>query len=558
MKILNISLTNFGSYKKLDFDFSQGLSLISGPTGSGKSTLMDAIPWILYGKTAKGGAVDEVRNWGSKDTTGRVQIEINGQPLLVTRVRGSSNDLWFCSENDHVRGKDIQDTQKLLDARIGIDYGKYILSSYFHEFSSASQFFTASAKQRREIMEELTDLRLAKQTAEGTTDYKKYIKKERENLVLATSGAESQLSFLSKILDRSKEEFISWETNKAHKLKSYKDISSRFEDQKQQNIISIKEKHFRKLAEIDADIADIEAKIVDDSNLQKEQEQIQKDESLLGDEHCSACGAKKDAAKRMFINRRQYALETKRAANIELWKNLTVLRIRREKVSLTLQPALDQENSVDNTYNEQIRAIEQEVNPHSSILQGTEEAKSRETAKLSELKESLKTLTSEYEDADLLQRVSEHFRQAMVSSAVTKLEQSTNRLLSDHYDAELKVTFESGTADKIDTVIYKDGNECGYSQLSKGQRQLLKLCFSVSVMELCSNHNGAESNIMFFDEVADGLDDNFKSKTFNMLQELSTKRDSVFAIDHSEAFKQMFTNRYEVRLINGQSEIKAI
>jgi len=59
VKILSCVLENFASYERLEFDFSpQGLTLIEGPTGSGKSTLCDAIPWILFGRTAKDGALD--------------------------------------------------------------------------------------------------------------------------------------------------------------------------------------------------------------------------------------------------------------------------------------------------------------------------------------------------------------------------------------------------------------------------------------------------------------------------------------------------------------------
>src|ERR1700733_2695413 len=100
MKILSASVQNFASYKKLDFEFDgQGLALVAGPTGSGKSTLCDVVPWVLFGRTSKGGTVDEVLSWpGDEITSGVITIDDrSGRPFSITRTRGSKpkdNDLF--------------------------------------------------------------------------------------------------------------------------------------------------------------------------------------------------------------------------------------------------------------------------------------------------------------------------------------------------------------------------------------------------------------------------------------------------------------------------------
>src|ERR1017187_5196358 len=129
MRILSASATNFASYKELAFDFTnQGLTLVQGATGSGKSTLCDLVPWVLFGTTAKCGTVNDILSWpGDEVTRADVCVEIGGVNYYITRTRGpkaKDNDLrwivdccWECPK----RGKDLVDTQRLINQLLGID-----------------------------------------------------------------------------------------------------------------------------------------------------------------------------------------------------------------------------------------------------------------------------------------------------------------------------------------------------------------------------------------------------------------------------------------------------
>ena len=57
MKPIYIEMKAFGSYRDEKIDFtgkSQGLFLITGDTGAGKTTIFDAICYALYGETSGG------------------------------------------------------------------------------------------------------------------------------------------------------------------------------------------------------------------------------------------------------------------------------------------------------------------------------------------------------------------------------------------------------------------------------------------------------------------------------------------------------------------------
>ena len=71
MKINNLEITAFGPFKdvqKIDFNALSvdGLFMLEGPTGSGKSSIIDAIVWALYGTTAHQAATDKASSSYSK------------------------------------------------------------------------------------------------------------------------------------------------------------------------------------------------------------------------------------------------------------------------------------------------------------------------------------------------------------------------------------------------------------------------------------------------------------------------------------------------------------
>ena len=73
-------------------------------------------------------------------------------------------------------------------------------------------------------------------------------------------------------------------------------------------------------------------------------------------------------------------------------------------------------------------------------------------------------------------------RGQLLKSVLRQIETSTNKYLEKHFDSEIKVVLTIDDTDKVEVSIQKNGHECVFAQLSKGQRQLLKLCFGISVM----------------------------------------------------------------------------
>ena len=87
MTIKNISIENFKSiYGKFTIDFTQmhGLVKLSGPIGSGKTTIAEAILYGLFG-TVKGQNNSYLIAWNMKDCCVEMNLTSKGKDIYIKR-----------------------------------------------------------------------------------------------------------------------------------------------------------------------------------------------------------------------------------------------------------------------------------------------------------------------------------------------------------------------------------------------------------------------------------------------------------------------------------------
>lgn len=534
MNLLKAKVSNFGSYNSLEFDFScSQLALIHGATGSGKSTLQEVPVWILYGKTSKGGNVSEIITWNSTEPTiGEIQVELKGEILTIVRTRGkaSHNDLyWLESEVTH-RGKDITETQKLLEERLGVTYDLYISAASYNEFSPASTFFTDKSKERRELFEKIVDLKLPIKIAERALDVRREAKKKLTENKTACERATGRSDQLKSNLESNNRNSDLWSSRQDQKVKEIEGRSSVFEKQKILKIEALETKSSVFEANKLKSLEDYAAKI----------EILAKAVESQKTTACETCGAPNEKA----------------LAKI---RKLDTLMIEYEQIEARQNPYLDQIEQAKKEENHLHSQIEEEkyaVNP----FLAQNEATKRDIEVARKLLSSLESQVRESEDKisalGQLYDLSFKLRGHLLQTAVKHIEESTNKYLESYFDSEFRVEFTLEDSDNLEISIQKDGHSCFFTQLSKGQRSLLKLTFSIAIMKASANNSGVHFNTLFFDEALDGLDTELKLKAFGLFNELEKDHNSILIIDHSTELKSLFTSDYHVTLNGNGSTLQ--
>ena len=133
MRIQRLLLHNFFSFSDCDLDLSgvQHGVLSSGPTGSGKSAMIDGVLWALFGRSRIKRA-DGYIKIGKEDCQVSVEFALSGSIYRVVRSRSintkaGKSDLQLTVSDGNggwapIGGKTIPETQGKIQALIGVPY----------------------------------------------------------------------------------------------------------------------------------------------------------------------------------------------------------------------------------------------------------------------------------------------------------------------------------------------------------------------------------------------------------------------------------------------------
>jgi exonuclease SbcC len=162
MRPLKLEIEGFTAFRSrtcLDLE-ELDLFAITGPTGAGKSSLIDAICYALYGRIPR--VTSEVASCisqGLDRMSAMLEFRANGRPYRVyreTRRKGQGNVRLELFDGDDWqpvadRGKDVTTR---IEEIIGLDYESFIRSALLPQ-GEFQEFLAGNREQRRKVLENL-------------------------------------------------------------------------------------------------------------------------------------------------------------------------------------------------------------------------------------------------------------------------------------------------------------------------------------------------------------------------------------------------------------------
>jgi len=169
-----LHIKNFLSYgpetQIIDFRPYNLISL-SGKNGHGKSALLDAITWAIWGQARKSSGQSKpdagLMHLGQKHMMVILEFEVNGNIYRVRREYLQAQSKPFATLDFGIQNEDgkivaltdktIKDTQEKIERTIGITYDSFANSTFLRQGQS-NEFSKKSPKERKEILAQILQL----------------------------------------------------------------------------------------------------------------------------------------------------------------------------------------------------------------------------------------------------------------------------------------------------------------------------------------------------------------------------------------------------------------
>lgn len=590
-----IDITGFRSViasKRFYFD-SEGLVLVCGENGAGKTSVFEALFWCLFGQTLKGGAEKSVvtlkqyRPLDFKGTEVTLYYEIDGTAYNVTRTAGSKSTLsLYCNgeATDKLHKKDVQN--QIIET-LGVNADTFLASVLLGQ--RMSRFMEASASDKRDIFESMLGLEFVKRgkeaanqryqeltakiqartlnnnnTLERIATIRETIKRIEANNAEITAKVKEQRENHERDLDRCRTELAHHEGE----LMQLKEV-----DKPDVQLLAQLQ---NRTAKLNSDIGGL--KVLLTSISRQHDAKLDEIEALeQAGAKCPTCGqptmTEDQIAKAMTeLNFAADALEadhsdarnSKKVAELELTQaneTITELRTQERLYTTYLREKAQLETKVENSRNQLQRVEERAAQWDNIVLQGTDGYEQQIV--------DLQATLNEYDTRELMEELAlvdfwrkKGFSSDGIQAYIVKAQLDRLTQIANDYASTMGMTVRADIdITKSRKSFYlvctrADGHVIDYDALSGGEKARIDISMAFALFDLLGSAK-TQFNIMILDEAFTGLDEDGLYGVFEMLRRKSTEC-CVYVITHKSDIDTLNTRLLEVEKVDGQTNFSSV
>ena len=524
----------------IDLD-KHSTTLVIGDNGSGKSTMLDALCFGLFGKAFRNIKKDQlVNSVNERDCKVEVHFQIGKQQYLI--IRGIKPTRFEIYKNGTMLNQDAsaRDYQKHLETNIlKLNYRSFtqvvILGS-----SSFIPFMQLTPAHRRDVVEEILDIKIFSLMNTILKIRLKQMKETQKDITHQSQLTETKISMAQEHIEQTQEKK---KTSKDKLIKQIEDNKKGVE--KLQNEVSTILTEFvewrdnvaRKHAKLQSDKSELSnTQWKMNQNSEKNENEI---EFFKENDECPTCDQViSEEFKEIAIEKRTDKLVTNACNLVRLDEQLTEMEARNklyEKIAWDMR-----EKEVDaakktasaaslHTFNEQLL---QQLEGLSKIDQEL----TAEKTKLTSYKGHLKTIDKKKEkltdDSNYLTIAKQLLQDSGIKTKIIKRYLPVmNKLINSYLSAlEFQVKFELDE-EFNETIKSRYRDVFGYANFSEGEKMRIDLALLFTWRQIAKMKNSTNTNLLVLDEIFDSsLDYNGTDEFLKILNTLSNE--NVFIISH--------------------------
>lgn len=492
MKINRIYLENYRIHEKLEVEFDKGINLLLGENGKGKSSILEAIGYALFGSDLRGTQKDAIQ-YGKKSA--KIQVEftgVDGEEYIVTRKLPGTTSIYRKSNPElELQGKEDR-IRELCGIKGDIkDVYDNVIVAKQNEFISS---FKATAKDREKTFDKVFNTEIYREIYDG---YSKDVEGKYKNEIAIE---ENSIKSISDIMEDSQEvkEKLELEEEREKEFEKYlNNLSAELKEIKEKlNQISGTE---LKIEKINGEIRKSE-EVLNSITLQEEKLKKQIEETILA----------KEIADKNIENHNEYIKTSEILESIKKEKKeldqIKEEQSNLEKSLVSLEKLKSDSNNQVNLWKNNIENLKtscREKKDRVDFLQGEIEKKEKnlqvykgELEKNMPLLEELERFESDIENGEKTLNTFEVKLQEKESDLEIKKEQRDN-LIKERLDEKIE-EFKSIENDKkkIEGEIEKN---ITLGIANKEAHEKLKSSICPFLNENCKNLSGKDINNFFLE-----------------------------------------------------------
>ena len=533
-------LSTGNAFTEIDLTRSTN-TLIIGQNGAGKSTILDALTFGLFGKPFR--KINKPQLMNSINTNNcvvEVEFEIGKKNYKVVRGMKPNTFEIFCDSkllNQDAKARDYQDFLE-----------KNILKWNFKSFTqvvvlgSASfvPFMQLSAADRRNIIEDLLDIGIFSSMNTLVKDRLSLIRDEQKSVEYSMNLLAEKIKMQQQVLADNKknvEEELSKkrqeiEANLEYIRKTTTDIQL---IQKHVDILSRQVEDSPKVSGRKTKLMQIVAKM--QNNYGKLKKEV---EFYAENDNCPTCRQGiSETHKQAQVEANQSKMSEIDTANATIDEEMVKLEKRLEEINVT-QRKISDHNSEIIRLNAQVSAVN---GYNTKLLQEIQEIESKKQSSTSadeRLKELKAQLKAEVRKATVLAEDKQYYEYAATLLKDTGIKTKIikqylpvmNKLINKYLTAmDFFVNFNLNENFE-ETIKSRHRDEFSYASFSEGEKMRIDLALLFTWRQIAKMKNSVSTNLLILDEVFDSSLDGVGTEEFMKLLNSLDKQTNVFVISH--------------------------
>ena len=553
------------TWTEIDFQ-KHTTNLIIGTNGAGKSTMLDALTFVLFNKPFRKINKPQLANTtNERDCLVEIEFSVNSRDYLVRRgIKPNVFDIEVNGNPLHKEADDRANQRILEESILKVNYKSFtqivILGS-----STFVPFMQLTTANRREVIEDLLDIRifsamnnLIKEKIRVMRDQSKSLDLKKENI---KDKIVMQESFISELEERGN---VNINANKEKIISLDAEIVSYMEEN------SSLEKSILGHSKDQKSVTGAGDKLVKLNNLRGKISQkvgtITKEHKFFTENTvCPTC--QQDIEEEFRVNRisdaQNKAKELKKGYE-DLEETIKLEQERERQFNLLskeitkLNNGISQNNTRISGCNRQIRDLESEVQ------RLTEQVANRNTEheKLAEFKVTLQDTIenlsdkrmemSNYDFAYSLLK-DDGVKTKIIKKYLPFINQQVNRYLQ-MMDFYINFNLDGEFNETIKSPIHEDFS---YASFSEGEKMRIDLALLFTWREVARVKNSVNTNLLIMDEVFDSSLDGFGTEEFLKIIRYVIKGANIFVISHKSDLHDKFDNVIKFDKVKGFSRMVA-